>query len=80
MKPAPALSSRAAALKQQSDGIGSAIYSEDAHPIDGMPAVDETIGEIADLKWEMQAADLKEHDYSGMVLLYLQYDEAGKLF
>lgn len=76
----PSISSRAAALKQQSDGIASAIYSEDAHPIDEMPAVDETIGKIADLKWEMQAADLKEHDYSGMVLLYLQYDEAGKLF
>ena len=73
LKERPYFSERTGALIDQSNGIAAEIYQEDSHPIDNMPAVNEAIGEIADVGWETQAAVLKEHNYDGMALLYLQY-------
>ncbi len=75
----PYFSSLVNTLRDQSDGIATKIYQADSHPIDNMPAVNEAIGEIADVGWETQAAVLKEHNYDGMALLYLQYFD-GKLY
>ena len=69
----PYFSARVYALVEQSRGVTQDLYEADAHPIDSLPAVNETIGQIADTGWKTQAAVLQEHSYEGMALLYLQY-------
>ncbi|MBO6208625.1 MAG: DUF3810 family protein [Lachnospiraceae bacterium] len=50
-----------------------AIYEEDSHPIDNMPAVNEVITETADTGWKVQGDILQENSYDGVTLLLLQY-------
>lgn len=69
----PYFSARVNSLVMQSDGVTQELYKAEPHPIDSLPAVDETIGQIADTGWKTQAAVLQEHNYDGMALLYLQY-------
>ena len=69
----PDLNSAAEEIIWQAENIGLEIYSEDEHPLDELPAVNEVIEEAANIGWETQDVILQVHNYDGVVLLLLQY-------
>lgn len=75
----PLLSDRVRAIMSSSYLVLEEIYETNVNPIDNMPAVQETIINIADSGWEIQGEILQENIYDGCALLFLQYYD-GKLY
>ena len=71
--PEPELSERVYYIYDAGMEAEQAIYDEDEHVIDDMPAVDELISDTAAQGWKIQGDIIKDNTYSGVVLLLLQY-------
>jgi hypothetical protein len=71
--PEPELSERVYYIYDAGMEAEQAIYDEDEHVIDDMPAVDELISDTAAQGWKIQGEIIQERSYDDVVLLLLQY-------